>query len=80
MSTLYENLTIVLDLFTALNKTAAANPYCRTAIPKYTAYQIVVGGEMVPGAADREIQIYVRFSLVARPTILVREDCIRAMP
>jgi len=29
---------------------------------------------------DREIKIYVRFTLVARPTILVREDRIRAMP
>jgi len=29
---------------------------------------------------EREIKIYVRFLLVARPMILVREDHIRAMP
>ena len=45
-----------------------------------TAYQIDVGSETEPGAADREIKIYVRFSLVARPAILVRDDRIRAMP
>jgi len=40
--------------------------------PRQTTHAaVVVGGESAPGTADREIKIYVQFSLVAPPTILV---------